>query len=154
MTVTSSPAGEHAGTRHTADSITSDALDELYQRLDRVRALHHPTGVLAATEHGNPPGCAVCGPYCWPCPTYQAVDAAEGNQVAEHEAVRQMDADPTQPHTGLVVQPYREHGVEKWVFRCWGSDTCDGWLGLGHHTQQSAERERDRHLAEDHKEQQ
>lgn len=38
MTVTSSPAGEHAGTRHTADSITSDALDELYNEIGRLRA--------------------------------------------------------------------------------------------------------------------
>lgn len=34
MTVTSSPHGEHAGTQHTADSITSDALDELYERVE------------------------------------------------------------------------------------------------------------------------
>lgn len=69
------------------------------------------------------------------------------------EAVRQMDADPAHPHTGLVVQPYRDHGVEKWVFRCWGTDTCDGWLSLDHTSQQWAEAARDRHLAEDHKEQ-
>jgi hypothetical protein len=40
VTVSSSPAGEHPGTpgRHTADSITSDALDELYGEIDRLRA--------------------------------------------------------------------------------------------------------------------
>lgn len=66
------------------------------------------------------------------------------------EATRQMDADTTQPHTGLVVQPYREHGEEKWVFRCWGTAICDGWLSLDHYSQQSAERARDRHVTEDH----
>jgi hypothetical protein len=55
------------------------------------------------------------------------------------------------PHTGLVVQPYRnDQGRPAWVFRCWGTDTCDGYLSLDHHSQQSAERARDRHLAEDH----
>ena len=41
MTVTNSPAGEHAGinpTRHTVDSLNSDALDELYDDRDRLRA--------------------------------------------------------------------------------------------------------------------
>lgn len=69
---------------------------------------------------------------------------------ATAEAVRQMDADTTQPHTGLVVQPYRERGEQLWVFRCWGTDTCDGWLSLGHHNEQSAQRARDRHVAEEH----
>ena len=54
-------------------------------------------------------------------------------------------------HTGLVVQPYRaDDGSKKWVFRCWGTDTCDGWLSLDHASQQSAERARDRHLSEEH----
>jgi polyhydroxyalkanoate synthesis regulator phasin len=44
VTVTSSPAGEHAGTnpsaplRHTVDTLNSDALDELYDEIDRLRA--------------------------------------------------------------------------------------------------------------------
>lgn len=55
------------------------------------------------------------------------------------------------PHTGLVIQPYRnDQGKPAWVFRCWGTDTCDGYLSLDHHSQQSAERARDRHVAEDH----
>ncbi|WP_406444493.1 hypothetical protein OHB14_36580 [Streptomyces sp. NBC_01613] len=69
-------------------------------------------------------------------------------------AVRQMDADKSEPHTGLVVQPYRDHGEEKWVFRCWGTETCDGYLSLDHTSQQSAERARDLHVAEEHQEQQ
>jgi len=73
-----------------------------------------------------------------------------GNPAAAHEAVRQMDADTSQPHTGLVVQPYRDHGKERWVFRCWGTGTCDGLLSLDHTSQQSAEHARDRHVREEH----
>jgi hypothetical protein len=80
---------------------------------------------------------------------HSAMPRAVVEGVAQ-EAVRQMDADPTQPHTGLVIQPYRDHGVEKWVFRCWGSDTCDGLISLDHTSQQWAEQARDRHLAEEH----
>jgi hypothetical protein len=74
----------------------------------------------------------------------------EGSPTAACEAIRQMDADTTEPHTGLVVQPYRDHGEKRWVFRCWGTDTCDGYLSLDHYSQQAAERARDRHLVEDH----
>ncbi|BCM70896.1 hypothetical protein L0F81_00060 [Streptomyces tricolor] len=53
--------------------------------------------------------------------------------------------------TGLVVLPYRtDRGDPAWVFRCWGTDTCDGWLSLDHTSQQSAERARDRHVNEEH----
>lgn len=44
MTVSSHPAGEHASTnpsapiRHTVDTLNSDALDELYDEIDRLRA--------------------------------------------------------------------------------------------------------------------
>jgi hypothetical protein len=69
--------------RHTADTINDDDLDQLYAALDRVRALHHPTGVVAAAEHGNPPDCAVCGPFRWPCPTYQAVAELHPNCTKE-----------------------------------------------------------------------
>jgi len=56
-----------------------------------------------------------------------------------------------EPHTGLVVQPYRnDRGEHAWVFRCWGTDTCDGWLSLDHASEQSALRARDRHVAEEH----
>lgn len=54
MTVSSHPAGEHAGTdpsapiRHTADSITSDALDELYVRLDAAEQEAEATATAAA----------------------------------------------------------------------------------------------------------
>lgn len=57
----------------------------------------------------------------------------------------------TDSTTDLVIQPYRtDRGDPAWVFRCWGTDTCDGWLSLDHTSQQSAERARDRHVAEEH----
>jgi len=59
-----------------------------------------------------------------------------------------------EPHAGLTVQPYRraDDGSQKWVFRCWGTDTCDGWLSLDHDTERWAEIARDRHVAEEHAE--
>ncbi|WP_432027421.1 hypothetical protein [Streptomyces sp. 1222.5] len=57
--------------------------------------------------------------------------------------------------TGLAVQPYRtDRGDPAWVFRCWGTDHCDGWLSLDHYSEQSARRARDRHVAEEHQERQ
>lgn len=82
-----------------------------------------------------------------------------------HEALDQTRLAPrefqpfTPPHirktgdpTGaLVIEPYRNDRHENvWVFRCWGTDTCDGWLSLDHHSEQSAVRARDRHVAEEH----
>ncbi|MFI6251481.1 hypothetical protein [Streptomyces sp. NPDC051016] len=70
--------------------------------------------------------------------------------ITEAEAVRQLDADPHGLKAGMIVKAYREHGHEKWVFRCWGTSTCDGLLSLDHSSRQGAERARDRHVAEDH----
>jgi hypothetical protein len=57
---------------------------------------------------------------------------------------------PFDPDGAMTVQEYTERGRHLWAFRCWGTDTCDGWLGLGHHTQTSALTERERHVAEEH----
>jgi hypothetical protein len=76
-----------------------------------------------------------------------ATPTPEAQQAREAEAIRQLDAEQ---HTGTVVKPYTEHGEKRWVFRCWGTDTCDGWLSLEHSTQSSAEAARDRHVAEEH----
>lgn len=60
------------------------------------------------------------------------------------------------PRTGdpadtLVVEPYRnDWGESACAFRCWGTSTCDGRLPLDHYSQESAERARDRHVAEEH----
>ena len=54
-------------------------------------------------------------------------------------------------HAGLVVQPYRNDRSENaWVFRCWGTDTCDGWLSLDHASEQSAVRALVAHAEEFH----
>lgn len=53
--------------------------------------------------------------------------------------------------TSTAVRPYRaDDGSQKWAARCWGTDTCDGWLSLDHDTERWAEIARDRHLAEAH----
>ena len=88
-----------------------------------------------------------------PPPRLVKVDGvlAEGDAETAREALRQMDADPHGLQAGMIVKPYTERGERKWVFRCWGTDDgCDGWLSLDHGSQASAERARDRHLAEAH----
>ncbi|MEU5596633.1 hypothetical protein [Streptomyces sp. NPDC020298] len=63
----------------------------------------------------------------------------------------EISVGPFEPDASLVVQPYRaDDGSQKWAFRCWGTDTCDGWLSLDHTSEQSAQRARDRHVAKDH----
>lgn len=52
--------------------------EQLLAVVDKVRALHQPTGVVAAAEHGNPPDCTTCGPNIWPCPTIRALDGEDG----------------------------------------------------------------------------
>ncbi len=55
-------------------------------------------------------------------------------------------------HSGLVVQPYRDdQNRPRWVFRCWGTGTCDGWLSLDHGSEQSAARALASHVEEFHK---
>lgn len=75
----------------------------------------------------------------------------EGDADTAREALRQTDDDPHGLQAGMIVKPYTERGERKWVFRCWGTDDgCDGWLSLDHGSQTSAERARDRHIAEAH----
>jgi hypothetical protein len=183
--------------RHTVDSITSDALDQLYYRLDQIwdAAALHRQGLLTAAElyavieaddpldpattghvylstgchHGDhaycqamtglngakrPSRCKFCDARCQcSCHDEQPSGPAaiEAIEAARAEVVRQMDADPDGLKAGMIVKPYTEHGEKKWVFRCWGTDDgCDGWLSLDHYSQQSAQRARDRHVAEEH----
>jgi len=73
-----------------------------------------------------------------------------GNRVLT-ELRAEISCDPFHPEASLVVQQYRaDDGSQKWAFRCWGTDTCDGWLSLDNSSQQWAERARDRHVAEKH----
>jgi hypothetical protein len=148
--------------RYTADTINDDALDQLYDRLDRARdaAALHRQGLLTTAElYAVIEAAPEPGPAATQATRPGHVITIEGDPAAAHwassraamsEAIRQMDVDTTNTHTGLVVQPYRDHGEQKWVFRCWGTDTCDGWLSLDHYSEQSAERARDRHVTEEH----
>ncbi|MFI5880867.1 hypothetical protein [Streptomyces sp. NPDC051554] len=70
------------------------------------------------------------------------------------EAVRPpTTGHPNLSWTALVVQPYRnDHGQHRWVFRCWGANTCDGCLSLDHFTESAATSARDRHITEAHPE--
>lgn len=109
--------------------------------MENITGARHWARILRTAVDGEP---AMAGPL------RTTADNPVTSEDAAAEAVRQMDADPAQPHAGLVVQPYDDHGAGRWVFRCWGTDTCDGWLSLDHYSQQSAERARDRHIAEEH----
>lgn len=62
----------------------------------------------------------------------------------------EINCAPFDPEGAMTVQEYTERGHRLWAFRCWGTDTCDGWLGLQHDTQTSALAERERHVAEAH----
>lgn len=66
------------------------------------------------------------------------------------ELREEISCDPFDPEGAMTVQEYTERGRRLWAFRCWGTDTCDGWLGLEHPTQTSALAERERHVAETH----
>lgn len=133
-------------------------------------ALKEPAAPAAA-QAADGPACRYCGADCsngrsWdggnlhacgPCAGDRAtINRAGGDFDALVRRVRSVDSPATEatvPHTGLVVEPYRnDRGEQAWVFRCWGSDSCDGWLSLDHTSQQSAERARDRHVTEEHAE--
>jgi hypothetical protein len=76
-----------------------------------------------------------------------------GGAVCVHDLHQPKEQPTPTVTTGLVVQPYRtDQGRHAWVFRCWGTTTCDGWLSLDHSSEQSAERARDRHIHEAHTE--
>ena len=127
--------------RMTASTITDAQLDQLYRERDEAR--QHAAAIAAQRDRlrqrmntladrwdleGPPPG---------------------NRPLTELRA--EISCDPFTPDGALAVQPYRdERNRPRWAFRCWGTDTCDGWLGLGHHTEASALIERDRHVAEAH----
>jgi hypothetical protein len=45
-----------------------------------------------------------------------------------------------------------DHGKQMWGWRCWGDLNCEGWVGRDLHSQEAANREMDRHIADEHKE--
>jgi hypothetical protein len=149
---------ETTATATAAAHLTSLVLDRAERAeaaITRARALHRRNANTGDCEHCSErdyPDYAVA----YPCPTIRALD-----EPAPGPAATQAPDGQTRPEeqpmptvtTGLVVQPYRnDRGEPAWVFRCWGTDTCDGWLSLDHSSEQSAQRARDRHVAEEHEE--
>lgn len=139
----------------------SEAIGDLREVL---REYGHLDGETAATEATQPANWLTAGTRDLSIPeqhrfTARPVDPEEERAASDRarriadEAQRASEqlAALGGPHTGLVVQPYRDHGKELWVFRCWGDDHCDGLVSLDHTSQRWAEAARDRHLAEDHK---
>lgn len=82
-----------------------------------------------------------------------ALDAPASSETGFVPATSQHFADmPRTDADPLVIEPYRDdQNQPRWAFRCWGTDHCDGWLGLGHFSEAGAARERDRHVVEAHR---
>ena len=115
-----------------------------------------PEDLTGAWQPEPPIGCMLPGPAPNTPPEpadapRSAVQAADGPAEPRHA---HDGAQAAQGGTGmLVVEPYRnDHNQARWVFRCWGTDTCDGLLSLDHTSRQWAEQARDRHVAEEHTE--
>jgi hypothetical protein len=125
--------------RHTVNTITSDALDELYRERDEAR--QHAAAIAAQRDRLRARMNALA-------------DRWDNALAPDKPYARTLRAEisvaPFDPDGAMTVQEYTERGRHLWAFRCWGTDTCDGWLGLGHHTQTSALLERERHVAEEH----
>lgn len=142
------------------DHLTSDQLDALYDQLeddrkviahleDQEKRLLSAEAALAEVAALRDDLRGITGARYIADILDSILDPTE-QPAAQPEAATQAP----EPHTGLVVEPYRnDRGENVWVFRCWGTDTCDGWLSLDHYSEQSAERARDRHVAEEHAEQ-
>ncbi|WP_333744084.1 hypothetical protein [Streptomyces ardesiacus] len=125
--------------RHTVDSITSDALDALYRERDEAR--QHAATIAAQRDRLRQRMNALADRW----------DTALAPDKPYARALRaEISVAPFDPDGAMSVHEYREHGRILWAFRCWGTDSCDGWLGLGHHTQTSALLERERHVADEH----
>lgn len=141
MTAPSSPRPEHPGTRerHTVDTINSDQLDELYDRL--AEAQQHTAAIAAQRDRLRQRMNNLADRW----------DHALAPDKAYARTLRdEISVAPFDPDGAMAVREYTERGRHLWAFRCWGTETCDGWLGLGHHTQTSALVERERHAAEAH----
>jgi hypothetical protein len=125
--------------RRTVDTITSDELDALYAERDEAR--QSAAAIAAQRDRLRQRMNTLADRW----------DNALAPDKAYARTLRaEITCDPFDPEGAMTVQEYTERGRHLWAFRCWGTDTCDGWLGLGHHTQTSALLERERHVAEMH----
>ncbi|MDX3759310.1 hypothetical protein [Streptomyces sp. AK02-04a] len=125
--------------RLTADTINSDALDQLYSERDEAR--QHAAAIAAQRDRLRQRMNNLADRW----DNALAPDKPYARTLRE-----EISCAPFDPGGAMVVQEYTERGRHLWAFRCWGTDTCDGWLGLGHHTETSALLERERHVAEEH----
>ncbi len=125
--------------RKTLDQMTSDDLDQLYDERDEAR--QHAAAIAAQRDRLRQR-------------MNTLADRWDNALAPDHAYARTLRAEinvaPFDPTGAMAVQEYTERGRRLWAFRCWGTEGCDGWLGLGHHTQTSALSERERHVAEAH----
>lgn len=127
--------------RKTASTINDAELDALYRERDEAR--QHAATIAAQRDRLRQRMNNLADRW----DTALAVDKPYARTLRNEISVAPFD-----PDGAMTVREYTERGQHLWAFRCWGTDTCDGWLGLGHHTQTSALLERERHVAEAHKE--
>ncbi len=125
--------------RKSLDDMTSNDLDTLYRERDEARQSAAATAAQRDRLRQRMNNLA---------------DRWEHALAPDEPYARSLRAEisvaPFDPDGAMTVQEYTEHGRHLWAFRCWGAETCDGWLGLGHHTQTSALLERERHAVEEH----
>jgi hypothetical protein len=123
------------------DELTSDDLDRLYRERDQAR--QHAAAIAAQRDRLRTRMNTLADRWDHALP----VDKPYAQTLRAEISVAPFD-----PDGAMAVREYTERGRRLWVFRCWGTEACDGWLGLGHHTQTSALLERERHVAEEHAE--
>jgi hypothetical protein len=123
------------------DAMTSDQLDALYDQRDEAR--QHAAAIAAQRDRLRQRMYTLANRWD---------DPVAPDQPTAHALRNEISVAPFDPDGAMTVRDYTERGRTLWAFRCWGTDTCDGWLGLGHPTQTSALAERERHVAEAHKE--
>lgn len=125
--------------RLTASTINDAQLDQLYRERDEAR--QHAATIAAQRDRLRQRMNNLADRW----------DNALAPDKAYARTLRaEISVAPFDPDGAMTVQEYTERGRHLWAFRCWGTETCDGWLGLGHHTQTSALLERERHVAEAH----
>jgi hypothetical protein len=125
--------------RKTLADLTSDDLDHLYDERDQAR--QHAAAIAAQRDRLRTRMNTLADRW----------DNALAPDKPYAQTLRaEISVAPFDPDGAMAVREYTERGRRLWAFRCWGTEACDGWLGLGHHTQASALLERERHVAEAH----
>ncbi|HEY9410770.1 MAG TPA: hypothetical protein VIP77_14415 [Jiangellaceae bacterium] len=132
--------------RRTIDQIASDELDQLYERVARAEAerdtaRQHAAAISAQRDRLRQRMNTLADRWDHALP----VDKPYARTLRNEISVAPFHGEHT------AVQPYQaDDRTTKWAARCWGTDTCDGWLSLDHDTQRWAEIALDRHVTEAH----